>query len=95
MITVLCDCGERIKVDVAYAKSQLRWKGLFGFGQHVSDPKAFVMRWLVAVHGWGYTGGRIAKTTLTMTCPKCREQLSELPELDDDLDVDPDAHLGP
>ena len=79
MITVLCDCGERLKVDPAYAKTQLRWKGLFGYGQHVTDPKAFVMRWLVAVHGWVYTGGRIAKTTLTMTCPKCREKLPGLP----------------
>lgn len=83
MITVLCDCGERLKVDPAYAKTQLRWKSLFGYGQHVTDPKAFVMRWLVAVHGWIYTGGRIAKTTLTMTCPKCREKLPDLP-------VDPD-----
>jgi len=79
VITVLCDCGERLKVDPAYAKTQLRWKGLFGYGQHVTDPKAFVMRWLVAVHGWVYTGGRIAKTTLTMTCPKCREKLPGLP----------------
>jgi hypothetical protein len=78
VITVLCDCGERLKIDPAFTKQQLRWKGLFAYGQHVSDPKAFVMRWLVAVHGWIYTGGRIAKTTLTMTCPKCREKLPGL-----------------
>lgn len=83
MITVLCDCGTRIKIDATYARTQLRWSGNFGFGQHVSDPKAFVMRWLVVTHGWIYTGGRIAKTTLTMTCPKCREKLPGLP-------VDPD-----
>jgi hypothetical protein len=79
MITVKCDCGEQVKVDASYAKTQLRWKGLYGFGDHVSDPKAFVMRWLTAIHGWIYTGGRIAKTTLTMTCPKCREKLPGLP----------------
>jgi hypothetical protein len=93
MITVNCLCGERLKIDAAYAKTQLRWKGLFGFGQHVSDPKAFVMRWLVTVHGWSYTGGRIAKTTLTMTCPRCCAKSPKLP--DDDLDVDPVAHFGP
>ena len=86
MITVKCECSTSIKIDAEYAKQQLRWKGLFGFGQHISDPKAFVMRWLTAVHGWIYTGGRIAKTTLTMTCPKCREKLPGLP-------VDPDDQV--
>ena len=83
MITVKCDCGEQVKVDAEHAARQLRWKGLFGYGQHVSDPRAFVMRWLTAVHGWIYVGGRLAKTTLTMKCPKCRAKLPELP-------VDPD-----
>jgi hypothetical protein len=75
VVTVICPCGDRLKIDPAYAKTQLRWKGLYGFGDHVNDPKAFVMRWLVTVHGWQYVGGRIAKTTLTMTCPKCRAKL--------------------
>ena len=80
MIRVDCvRCGESIKADPAYAKSQLRWKGLFGFGDHVTDPKAFVMRWLTAMHGWIYTGGRIGKTTITMTCPRCRAKLPGLP----------------
>lgn len=79
MIRVNCECGTSVKIDSTFAKTQLRWKGLYGFGDHVSDPKAFVMRWLTALHGWIYTGGRIAKTTLTMTCPKCRAKLPGLP----------------
>lgn len=80
MIRVDCDrCGESLKVDPAYAKTQLRWKGHYGFGDHVTDPKAFVMRWLTALHGWIYTGGRIGKTTITMTCPRCRSKLPGLP----------------
>ena len=85
MITVKCDCGEQVKIAVEHAKRQLRWKGLYGFGDHVSDPKAFVMRWLSVLHGWQYVGGRIAKSTLTMTCPKCRKKLAdEAVDLDDD-----------
>lgn len=72
MITVVCDCGERVKVTVENAKALLRREGRFAFGSHVSDPKAFVMRWMVTARGWIYGGGRIAKTTLTMTCPECR-----------------------
>ena len=79
MITVRCDCLEQVKVDVYYAKQQLRWNGLYNFGDHVSDPKAFVMRGLTAFHGWICIGGRIGKTTLTMTCPKCRKKLPDLP----------------
>jgi len=72
-------CGESLKIDAAHAKTQLKWKGLFGFGQHVSDPRAFVMRWLTAVHGWMYSGGGIGKSTITMTCRKCRAKLPGLP----------------
>jgi hypothetical protein len=50
----------------------LRWRGVYGFGNHVRDPKAFVMRWLTALHDWIYTGGQITATTVTMTCPQCR-----------------------
>lgn len=80
MIRVDCGrCGESVKVDPTFAKRQLHWNGLFGFGQHVTDPKAFVMRWLTAMHNWIYTGGRIGKTTVTMTCPRCRPKLPGLP----------------
>lgn len=84
MIRVDCGyCGESVRTDATYVKMQLRGRGHYGFGNHVSDPKAFVMRWLTVMHGWIYTGGQIAKTTLTMTCPRCRPKLPGLP-------VDPD-----
>jgi hypothetical protein len=85
MITVRCDCGEQVKVDSSFAKAQLRWKGHYAYGDHVSDPKAFVMRWLVILHRWSYTGGRIAKTTLTMMCPRCHAKHEPLI-----LDADPE-----
>lgn len=74
LITVKCDCGEiASKIDVDHAARQLRWSGHFGYGQHVTDPRAFVMRWLKVRHGWIYVGGRLGKSTLTMVCRKCRE----------------------
>ena len=76
MIRVDCGyCAESVRIDPVHAKTQLKWKGLFGFGQHVSDPRAFVMRWLTACHGWMYTGGRMGKSTITMTCRRCRAKL--------------------
>jgi hypothetical protein len=77
-------CANSVRIDPVHAKTQLKWKRVYGFGDHVTDPKAFVMRWLTACHGWIYSGGRIGKTVLTMTCPKCRA--TKLPE----LPVDPD-----
>jgi hypothetical protein len=75
-------CSNSVRISATYAQHELHANGAFGFGRHVTDPKAFVMRWLT-LSGWLYSGGRIAKTTLTMTCPKCREKLPGLP-------VDPD-----
>jgi hypothetical protein len=83
VVTVQCECRARVKVDVQYAKEQLIKSGDFAFGRHVSDPRAFVMRFLKIHYGWIGAGGRLGKSTLTMVCPKCREKLPGLP-------VDPD-----
>lgn len=83
VVTVQCECSARVKVDVQFAKERLIVSGDFGFGRHVSDPRAFVMRFLTIHHGWLYVGGRLGKSTLTMACPTCRKKLPGLP-------VDPD-----
>ena len=75
-ITVRCECGERLKLDVVWARQQLRWNRLYSFGDHVTDLRAFVMRWLAVRHDWLYVGGELGKTTVTMTCPKCRVKLA-------------------
>jgi hypothetical protein len=87
LVTVRCDCGENVKIESDHAARRLRWSGKFGYGQHVTDQRAFVMRWLTVEHHWIYVGGRLAKSTLTMLCPKCRLKLPGLP-------VDPDETGG-
>ena len=75
MITVRCrNCLEQVKIDVAFARQQLRWKQRYAFGDHVSDSRAFVMRWLTTLHGWIYLGVPLGKTTITMLCLSCRER---------------------
>jgi hypothetical protein len=59
-----------LKGDTDAARQTLRATGRHGFGDHVRDPLAFAMRSLWFV-GWLYTGGRIGKSTFTMTCPTC------------------------
>lgn len=71
LVVICCgNCGERVKVDVENAKNKLRYHSRYGFGAHVTDFRAFAMR-LMHMKGWLYEGGRIAKSTLTMMCPKC------------------------
>jgi hypothetical protein len=71
LVVICCgNCGERVKVDVENAKSRLRYHGQYGFGAHVTDIRAFAMR-LMHTMGWQYKGRHIAKSTLTMMCPKC------------------------
>lgn len=79
MIRVDCArCPQSVKADPTFAKRQLRANHHYDNGDQVSDPRAFVMRWLVALHGWIYEGGRLGRTTVTMACPACRvEPLGE------------------
>jgi hypothetical protein len=71
VVKIVCSkCGERVRVDVEAAKLTLKKNRKYGFGDHVTDERAFAMR-LLSTKGWQYGGGRIAKSTLTMTCPKC------------------------
>ena len=89
LVTVKCDCGEiASKIDVDHAARQLRWSGDYGFGQHVTDPRAFVMRWLKIRLGWIYVGGRLGKNTLTMVCGKCRNKhASDLDDVDEAVEI--------
>lgn len=73
VVTICCGtCDQRVKVDIERAKRELKADREYGYGDHVSDPRAFAMR-LLSNRGWRYGGGsgRIAKSTLTMTCPAC------------------------
>ena len=73
MITIRCkSCVRTVEADLAFAKQQLHWHRQFGFGKHVRDPRAFVMRWMAALHGWIYVGDAVEETRVTMRCPKCR-----------------------
>ena len=76
VVTIRCACGEGLKVAVAAARLRLRAERLYGYGDHVTDARAFVMRWANLFHGWISAGGRLGKTTVTMRCPACRARCS-------------------
>lgn len=77
MITVKCRCGTSVKMDTGAAQRALRALGprAYGYGDHVTDPRAFVMRLLVIKYDWVCGATVIGKTTITMVCPKCKKKL--------------------
>ena len=74
LIRVVCACGASARAEVPDDHPK-----------HV-DPRAIAMQ-AVARHGWQYRDGRIAKSTVTMTCSNCR--MREGAPLHLDADIDP------
>lgn len=69
LVRVLCiDCNTSGRMDVDVAKAYLRRNGTYGFGDHVRDDRAFVMRYMRTA-GWWTTTIPLGKSTITMRCP--------------------------
>ncbi len=71
-IRITCTCGAGSRRDTDRDRARLRDLGgdAYGYGDLVSDPRAFSMR-LFKFSGWRYTDGEIGRTVVAMTCPKC------------------------
>jgi hypothetical protein len=67
------DCGVSAKVDVGGAIEAMRAVNAFGFGKHVTDARAFVLRAIRLQLGWAYTDGRLGRTTVTARCLDCQD----------------------
>jgi hypothetical protein len=80
LVKVICLCGESVRVEVDKVKNALRYREReYGFGDHVSDPRAFVMRYM-GCKGWRWRGVPLGKSTITMECPRCRAQVMAMDE---------------
>lgn len=72
-------CANGVKVDTDKAKVWLKANGRYGFGDHVTDERAFAMR-LAMLGRRGYPVGTLGKSTVAMPCNKHREPALELLE---------------
>lgn len=73
MVLARCACGDSARANVPDDSPK-----------HV-DPRAIAMQALTR-HGWQYRGGRIGKSTVTMTCARCRAKEGGPLHLDADID---------
>ena len=67
LVRITCsDCPAAARVDTDRAAVTLRAQGGYGFGGHISDPRAFAIR-LMSRAGWRRVI-RVGKSTITMQC---------------------------
>lgn len=79
-ISIRCDqCSNSDKIEDHVVKRLLREDHDYAYGDHVSDPRAFAMRFQ-SIRNWKYTGVPMGKSTVTMTCPNHRERPYEADE---------------
>jgi hypothetical protein len=71
-ITINCKCGKTAELGPGMAQGQLLRHGWYGYGDHITDPLAFVRK-LLTLAGWRYLGGRVTK----MRCPSCMPKRPE------------------
>lgn len=68
------DCTASARVDTDRAIRTLRSQHRYGFGDHVSDPRAFAIR-LMRLAAWCAVS-RLGKSTVTMRCRAHRDHVS-------------------